>query len=64
MYILHKGYKMAHKEIKVTANFSIDKDKWLRFKKISQYNNSDASKELRKFIDDYLSKNSQTKMDF
>ena len=64
MYILHKGYRMAHKEIKVTANFSIDKYKWLRFKKISQYNNSDASKELRKFIDDYLSKNSQTKMDF
>lgn len=55
---------MASSEKKVTANFSIDKEKWLRFKKITTYHNSDASKELRKFIDDYLSKNSQTKIDF
>jgi hypothetical protein len=41
------------------ATFNVDKEKWERFKKVARINNSDPSKELRKFIDDYLSKNSQ-----
>ena len=37
----------------------VDKSKWERFKKITKINNSDASKEIRKFIDRYLKDNSQ-----
>ncbi len=46
------------------VGFNVEADKWDRFKKVAKANNSDTNKELRKFIDLYLSKNSQTKIEF
>ncbi len=37
-----------------TINVRLDADKWEIFKKLSKLNNSDASKEFRKFIDLYI----------
>ena len=37
----------------------VEPTKWERFKKLAKYKNSDASKEIRKFIDRYLSENAQ-----
>ena len=45
--------KMIHKTIRV------EKDLWDKFKKIAKYKDSDASKEIRKFIKQYLAENSQ-----
>jgi len=39
------------------VNIRVDEQKWERFKKIAKLNESDASKELRKFINKYLSEN-------
>ena len=39
------------------VNINVEKEKWLQFKKIAKKKQSDASKELRKFIDKYLAKN-------
>ena len=44
---------MIHKTIRV------EKDLWDKFKKITRYKDSDASKEIRKFIKQYLAENSQ-----
>ena len=41
------------------ATILVEPDKWERFRKIAKKKQSDASKELRKFIDRYLSENSQ-----
>jgi len=41
------------------AIFNVNANKWNKFKKIAKINNSDTNKELRKFIDVYLSKNSK-----
>jgi antitoxin component of RelBE/YafQ-DinJ toxin-antitoxin module len=41
------------------VNIRVDEDKWERFKKIAKANESDASKEVRKFINKYLSENAQ-----
>ena len=43
-------------------NITVNKAKWIRFQKITKINNSDASKEIRKAIDEYLKKNSQLNM--
>jgi len=40
-------------------NIRVDEEKWERFKKVSKANESDASKEVRKFINRYLSENAQ-----
>jgi len=45
--------KMTHKTIR------IENDLWEKFKKIAKYKDSDASKEIRKFIKRYLAENSQ-----
>ncbi len=45
--------QMIHKTIQV------EKDLWDKFKKIAKYKDSDASKEIRKFIKQYLAENSQ-----
>jgi metal-responsive CopG/Arc/MetJ family transcriptional regulator len=45
--------KMIHKTIRV------EKDLWDKFKKVAKYKDSDASKEIRKFIKRYLAENSQ-----
>ncbi len=37
----------------------VESDLWERFKKVAKANDSDASKELRKFIKRYLAKNAQ-----
>jgi len=44
---------MVHKTIRVEA------DLWEKFMKIARYKDSDASKEIRKFIKRYLAENSQ-----
>jgi len=44
----------------IKAAFRIDKEIWEVFKKICKENETDASKEIRKFIKDFL-KNHQTK---
>ena len=40
------------------VNIRVDGDKWEEFKKIAKLNESDASKEVRKFINKYLKDNS------
>lgn len=45
--------RMVHKTIRVEA------DLWEKFMKIARYKDSDASKEIRKFIKRYLAENSQ-----
>jgi len=49
---------MLNQEI-MTANLKIDKNKWNIFKKITKAQNSDASKEIRKFIDKYIKENKE-----
>jgi len=44
------------------TSLTLDADDYQLFKKICKVNNSDASKEIRKFIEDYISKNQQTAM--
>ncbi len=46
---------MANKLVHVR----VDEQKWERFKKIAKLNESDASKEIRKAINKYLSENAQ-----
>ncbi len=41
------------------VNIRVDDQKWENFKKIAKLNESDASKEVRKFINKYLKENSQ-----
>jgi len=41
------------------VNINVRANEWERFKKIAKYKESDASKEIRKFIQKYLSENSQ-----
>ena len=45
--------KMVHKTIRV------EKDLWDRFMKTAKLKDSDASKEIRKFIKRYLAENTQ-----
>ena len=45
--------QMIHKTIRV------EKDLWDKFKKIARYKDSDASKEIRKFIKRYVADNSE-----
>jgi len=46
---------MEMKQVAIRVNV----EKWEKFKKLTKYRNSDASKEIRKFIDRYLSENAQ-----
>jgi hypothetical protein len=41
------------------ANIIVEFDKWEQFKKLTKLKQSDASKEIRKFIDKWLAKNVQ-----
>jgi hypothetical protein len=41
------------------AGFNVEIEKWEKFKQVARANNSDTNKEIRKFIDRYLSENSQ-----
>jgi len=45
--------KMVHKTIRV------EKELWDKFKKVAKCKDSDASKEIRRFIKQYLAENSQ-----
>ena len=47
---------MLNKEM-MTVNIKVDKSKWNIFKKVAKAQNSDASKEIRKFIDRYIKDN-------
>jgi len=42
---------------KTNATFSIDKNTWNLFKKLCKINDTDASKELRRFIRQYIEEN-------
>jgi len=54
---------MKNKKI---SNFTIrvEEDLKKRFQAVCKANDSDSSKEVRKFIKEYLSKHSQQKMEF
>ena len=45
------------------VNFNVQENKWEDFKKFAKDNNSDANKELRKFIDRYLKDHAEGKFD-
>lgn len=49
---------MFERVLKKTS-LTLDEKDYKLFKEICKVNNSDASKELRKFIADYISKNQQ-----
>jgi len=44
----------------VRTSITLDKEDFQLFKQVCKINNSDASKTLRTFIEDYISKNQQT----
>lgn len=46
----------------VRTSVTLDKEDFQLFKQLCKINNSDASKTLRAFIEDYISKNQQTVM--
>lgn len=50
---------MFEKEKLKKVNINVEPSKWEDFKAIAKINQSDASKELRKFIDKYLEENRQ-----
>ena len=41
------------------VSINVDPEKWQKFKKLAKYVNSDTNKEIRKFIDRFLSEHSQ-----
>ena len=46
----------------VRTSVTLDKEDFQLFKQLCKINNSDASKTLRAFIEEYISKNQQTVM--
>lgn len=50
---------MFEKETQKRVNFNVEPSKWEDFKKIAKLNQSDSNKELRKYIDKYLTENRQ-----
>lgn len=52
---------MFERVLKKTS-LTLDEADYKLFKEICKVNNSDASKEIRKFIEEYISKNQQTVM--
>lgn len=52
---------MFERVLKKTS-LTLDEADYKLFKEICKVNNSDASKEIRKFIEDYISKNQQIVM--
>lgn len=52
---------MFKQNLKKTS-LTLDADDYNIFKKVAKINNSDASKEIRKFIADYISQNQQLVM--
>ena len=46
----------------IRATIQVDRKKWERFRKIAKTRHSDASKEIRKFIDRYLAENAQLEL--
>jgi len=56
--IKRNGSKMFKKNLKKTS-MTLDVDDFQLFKKITKINNSDASKTIRQFIEDYIKKNQQ-----
>jgi len=53
---------MLEKPVMKKATINVEAQKWEDFKKIAKLNQSDSNKEIRKFIDEYLSKNAQLTM--
>ncbi|BCD68949.1 hypothetical protein [Nitratiruptor sp. YY09-18] len=47
------------KNKKINKTIRVEPDLWDKFIKIARYKDSDASKEIRKFIKRYLAENSQ-----
>ena len=55
-----EGKKEAKSDTKkFKAAFYIDQEKWEQFSRTAKLNESDASKELRKFITKYLSEHKE-----
>lgn len=57
--ILREEINMFERVLKKTS-LTLDYEDFQLFKKVAKINNSDASKEIRKFIEDYIKKNQQT----
>jgi hypothetical protein len=53
---------MERKEEFIRATVQVDRKKWERFRKIAKMRHSDASKEIRKFVDRYLAENAQLEL--
>ena len=53
---------MFEREKLKKVNFNVEPSKWEQFKKVAKHNQSDSNKQLRIFIDKYLSENSQLVM--
>jgi predicted DNA-binding protein len=47
------------KKVKKLRTFRIEDEFWERFKKIAEHKDSDANKELRKLIKQYIAENAQ-----
>jgi len=56
--------KRTRHEQRTNFTIRVEEDLKQRFISVCKANETDSSKEIRKFIKDYLSKNSQTKMEF
>jgi len=63
MLLLHKIYakRLMMSYGYKRATIVIDEDEWELFKKLCRKNNSDASKEVRKFIREYIKKHKEEK---
>lgn len=57
---MHKDLIVFEQGKMKKAGFNVEIDKWEKFKQLTRLNNSDTNKEIRKFIDRYLSENSQS----
>lgn len=62
VYIMEK--KKTRHEQRTNFTIRVEEDLKQRFIAVCKANETDASKEMRKFIKDYLAKHSQTKMEF
>jgi len=56
--------KKTRHEQRTNFTIRIEEDLKQRFISVCKVNETDASKEIRKFIKNYLSKNSQSKIEF
>lgn len=52
-----KGFKMKNNNKNFRIGVIVDKNEWKVFKELCKLNESDSSKEIRKFIKEYIQQN-------